>query len=150
GVFNPKRVEAKPILPTLSITQISVRHKGGERNLPLDAQPLQVGWHDSQLSIQARVFSYIDPAANQYRFRLNGFDADWVDRENHGEREFTGLGSGDYTLDIMARGADGRWGSPGAPPRTHVQSPPWLRWWAWLIYAGLIVGVAFLSLLAWR
>ena len=150
AAFNPDKVDATPILPTLSITQISVRHKGSERDLPLNAQPLQVGWHDSQLHIQARVFSYINPSANQYRFRLNGFDPDWVDRDNHGEREFTGLGSGDYTLDIMAHGADGGWVSLKAPLRIHVQSPPWLRWWAWLVYAGLIAGAGFLSLLAWR
>ncbi len=31
-----------------------------------------------------------------------------------------------------------------------LQSPPWLRWWAWLLYAGLTIALALLSLLAWR
>jgi signal transduction histidine kinase/ligand-binding sensor domain-containing protein/ActR/RegA family two-component response regulator len=148
--FNPDKVDAKPILPTLSITQVSVRRGGTVHDLSWQSQPLEIGWRDSQLHIQARVFSYIDPWANQYRFRLDGFDTDWVDRDNHGEREFTGLGSGDYTLEIMAHGADGGWVHLSAPLRIHVQSPPWLRWWAWLIYAVLVVGLAFLLLLAWR
>ncbi|WP_284400819.1 hybrid sensor histidine kinase/response regulator [Dyella lipolytica] len=148
--FDPDKIEAKPVPPILSITQATVHRKGVEQSLPLSAQPVTVGWRDSQLHIQARVFSYIDPWANQYRFRLNGFDSDWVDRDNHGEREFAGLGSGDYTLDVMARGADGGWVHLNTPLLIHVQSPPWLRWWAWLLYAVLAIALAFLLLLAWR
>ena len=148
--FDPDNIDAPPVSPLLSITQITVRHKGVEQNLPLGPMPVKVGWHDSQLQIHARVFSYINPWANQYRFRLHGFDTDWVDRDNHGEREFTGLGSGDYTLDIMARGADGGWVTLAAPLRIHVQPPPWLRWWAWLLYACVVIALALLLLLAWR
>ncbi|MBM7130284.1 response regulator [Dyella mobilis] len=148
--FDPDKVEAKPVSPQLSITQVTVMRKGVVQSLPLSPQPIKVGWRDSQLHIQSRVFSYIDPWANHYRFRLNGFDSDWVDRDNHGEREFTGLGSGDYSLEIMARGADGGWVYLDTPLRIHVQSPPWLRWWAWLLYACLAVALIFLVLLAWR
>jgi signal transduction histidine kinase/ligand-binding sensor domain-containing protein/ActR/RegA family two-component response regulator len=148
--FNPDKVDAKPISPVLSVTQITVMHKGALQSLPLSAQPIRVGWHDSQLHVQARVFSYINPSSNQYRFRLDGFDGEWVDRDNHGEREFTGLGSGDYTLEVMARGAEGGWVHLGSPLRIHVQSPPWLRWWAWLLYLCLAAVIALLSLVAWR
>jgi signal transduction histidine kinase/ligand-binding sensor domain-containing protein/ActR/RegA family two-component response regulator len=148
--FDPDRVEPMPLPPTLSVTQITVQRKGATRSLPLGPQTIEVGWRDSQLHIQARVFSYINPSANQYRFRLNGFDSDWVDRDNHGEREFTGLGSGDYTLDIMARGSEGEWVQLATPLHIVVQSPPWLRWWAWLGYVGVTVALAFLTLLAWR
>lgn len=148
--FDPDKVDPKPVEPVLSITQVTVLRKGVVQSLPLTQTPIRVGWRDSQLHVQARLFSYIDPSANRYRFRLNGFDNDWVDRDNHGEREFTGLGSGDYTLEIMARGAEGGWVHLSAPISIHVQSPPWLRWWAWLLYAGLIAVLVFLFLHAWR
>ena len=148
--FDPDKVDAKPVMPVLAVTQVTVVRKGAVQDLPLSPQPIKVGWHDSQLHVQVRLFSYVNPTANHYRFRLTGFDSDWVDRENHGEREFTGLGSGDYTLEVTARGADGGWVTLGAPLRIHVQSPPWLRWWAWLLYACLVAVLVGLSLLAWR
>jgi signal transduction histidine kinase/CheY-like chemotaxis protein/streptogramin lyase len=149
--FDPDSVDAKPPASVLSITQVTVlNNKGVEQALPLNLQPLRIGWRDSQLHIQARLFSYIDPSRNEYRFRLNGLDTIWVDRDNHGERDFSALGSGDYTLDVMARGAEGSWVQLTAPIQIHVQSPPWLRWWAWLIYAVLVIAVAYLVLLAWR
>lgn len=149
--FDPDIVDAKPPSSVLSMTQVTVlNNKGVEQSLPLGVQPLRIDWRDSQLHIQTRLFSYIDPERNQYRFRLNGLDTSWVARDYHGEREFSGLGSGDYTLDVMARGAEGAWVQLSAPLQIHVQSPPWLRWWAWLIYALLVIAVGYLVLLAWR
>nr|WP_255682995.1 ATP-binding protein [Dyella sp. 2HG41-7] len=148
--FDPDKEDPASVLPTLSVTQITVQHKGVTHGLPLLAEPVKVGWRDSQLHIQARVFSYINPTANQYRYRLNGFDNDWVDLDNHGEREFTGLRSGHYTLDIMARGSEGGWVQLPTPLQITVQSPPWLRWWAWLLYAVMVAGIAALVMLAWR
>lgn len=148
--FNPDKIDMPAVKPQVSITQITVQRNGVERNLSLNHQPIKIGWRDSQLHIQARVFSYVNPLANQYRFRLDGFDSDWVDRDNHGEREFAGLGSGDYSLEIKARGADGGWVQLAAPWRITVQAPPWLRWWAWLLYAVCAALLAFLALLAWR
>lgn len=148
--FDPDKIDPRPVPPTLSVTEVTVEHKGATRHLPLSAQPIRVGWRDSQLHIQATLFSYINPSANQYRFRLNGFDSDWVDRGNRGEREFTGLGSGDYTLDIMARSSEGEWVHLAAPLRIVVQAPPWLRWWAWLLYVCVTAGLGILVMFAWR
>jgi signal transduction histidine kinase/CheY-like chemotaxis protein len=148
--FDPDKVDPTPMRPTLSVTQVGVLHKGVTRNLSLSPQPIRISWRDSQLHIQARLFSYINPSANQYRFRLNGFDSEWVDRDNHGEREFTGLPSGDYALDVMARTSEGEWVRLAEPLHITVQAPPWLRWWAWLLYACVIVALGFLVMLAWR
>jgi len=148
--FDPDKVDPRPVPATVSVTQITVERKGAEHKLPLNPQPIRVSWRDSQLHIQATLFSYLNPAANQYRFRLEGFDSDWVDRGNHGEREFAGLGSGDYTLDVMARSSEGEWVRLAAPLHIIVQAPPWLRWWAWLLYVCVTVGLGLLVMLAWR
>ncbi|HET6431705.1 hybrid sensor histidine kinase/response regulator [Dyella sp.] len=151
--FSPERLAARPplqVAPTVAVSAISVRRDGAMRALPLDGRQVSVGWHDRDLRIVARVSSYINPAANRYRFRLRGFDTDWVDVGAHGEREFAGLGAGQYTLEIMAAGPAGPWGALAVPLSIQVQAPPWLRWWAWLAYAGLLLLGAVSLALAWR
>ena len=150
AAFNPDWVSPQADEPQLSITQVSVRHHGVTQMLPIGEKPLEIGWQDSQLEVEARVFSYVNPSANHYRFRLRGFDSSWVDTGDRGERDFTGLGAGNYTLDVMASGARGTWTHRAAQLRMHVQAPPWARWWAWLIYAVLVALLAWLLLLAWR
>jgi len=150
AAFDPDWVSPQADEPQLSITQVSVRHHGVTQMLPIGEKPLEIGWQDSQLEVEARVFSYVNPSANHYRFRLRGFDSSWVDTGDRGERDFTGLGAGDYTLDVMASGARGTWTHRATQLRIHVQAPPWARWWAWLIYAVLVALLAWLLLLAWR
>jgi len=117
--------------------------------IPADGQ-LSLGWNDSGLTVDSRVFSYVDPSANRYRFRLAGLDKAWVDTGSRGERDLTGLPDGDYTLDVMASGADGVWAQLPRPLHIHVQAPPWTRWWAWCTYVVMIVLLAWLALQAWR
>jgi signal transduction histidine kinase/CheY-like chemotaxis protein/streptogramin lyase len=148
--FDPDHMSARMTAPPLAITGITVRRRGTRQSLPVDAGAVKVGWRDRQLSIQARVFSYLNPSANRYRFFLHGFDPGWVDVGREGERDLSGLGSGEYTLDVMAMGANGTWTHLPAPLHIEVQAPPWLRWWAWLLYVLALVAVAAWLLRAWR
>ena len=149
--FNPNRIDERVSPPPVAITRVSVRRQGVLQDLPLPASgELSLGWRDSGLNVEARVFSYVDPAANRYRFRLEGLDAAWVDTGPRGERDFAGLGHGDYTLDVMAAGADGVWSHLAQPLRLHVEAPPWMRWWAWCGYVLLAALLVWVALQAWR
>ncbi|RDJ00374.1 response regulator [Dyella solisilvae] len=149
--FNPDRVDEHATPPPVSVTRITVSRDGVLQHLPVPASgQLFLGWKDRGLNVEARVFSYIDPAANHYRFRLEGVDSAWVDTASRGERDFAGLGAGDYTLAVTAAGAGGVWGSLTQPLHIHVQSPPWSRWWAWCGYVLIVVLLMWLALQAWR
>ena len=154
--FQPLRLQAlsqtgRAPPPPLTLTRLSVRRGGQTLLLPLDTTgPLQLGWRDRDLSVSVRVASFVSPLANHYRFRLQGFDSDWVAVDHRGEREFAGLAAGHYTLEVKGAGADGIWGSLAQPLRIDVQAPPWARWWAWLAYALVLLASAALLLRGWR
>ena len=152
--FQPRRLLQpagnQPRPPPLSLIRIAARRDGTMRELPLDAGTLQLGWRDRDLRVVARFASYINPAANHYRFRLDGFDSGWVDVGSAGERDYAGLGAGSYTLEVMAAGGDGAWSRLATPLHIHVSSPPWMRWWAWLAYLLLTVTLMYLGLRGWR
>ena len=148
--FNPDRLRERSVVSPLAITQVNVRRDGKLQPLPGGRKSIELGWRERGFNVAARLSSYVDPAANHYRFRLRGFDSDWVDTGNHGEREFAGLAAGDYTLDVMAAGADGPWTTLRTPLGIHVQVPPWVRWWAWVIYVLLLATFVGLILRGWR
>ncbi len=152
--FSPERLAAPaPVTagPKLVLSSLTVNREGKTRALPLDrTHPLQLGWRDRDLRVQARLASYVDPAANSYRFRLRGFDPAWVDTGNRGEREFAGLEAGSYQLEVQARGARGTAWTSVVPLLVTVQAPPWVRWWAWLLYASCALLGIYLALRVWR
>jgi hypothetical protein len=82
---------------------------------------------------------------HRYRFRLHGYDGDWVDAGASGERDFSQLPPGDYRLDVAAGNADGAWSAP-AGLRVRVLAPWWRQPWALLLWAA--AGVLLLVLLA--
>ena len=148
--FNPDRMRDRTDVSPLAITQVSVHRNGRLQALTDGWRHIRFDWKDKGFSVEARLFSYVDPAANHYRFKLVGFDSAWVDTGNHSEREFAGLGAGHYTLEVQAAGANGVWVHLAEPLVIEVQAPPWLRWWAWLGYALLALGAIGLALWAWR
>jgi signal transduction histidine kinase/streptogramin lyase len=103
---------------------------------------------DRDLRVAARVMSFADPAAHRYRFRLRGYDPDWVNQGERGERVFSVLPPGDYLLEIQGANADGVW-SPTRRIALTVEAPWWRRWWALMLYVvaacGLIWWLAYLD-----
>lgn len=138
-VFDPMAVEPDTRAATMVLESISVRR--AEDVFDLDAvaavRPgalVTLQPEDRDLRVVARLMSFADPAAHRYRFRLNGYDPDWVDVGPSGERLLPRQSPGRYTLDVVAAGADGRWSEPIT--LTFDVLPPWWRtWWAWALYA---------------
>ena len=145
-VFDPARIEPDTRVATMVLDSISVRR--AEDVVELDAvaavQPgavLQLQPEDRDLRIVARLMSFADPAAHRYRFRLNGYDPDWVEVGASGERLLPRQPPGRHQLDVVAAGADGRWSEPISLV-LEVMPPWWRTWWAWALYALLLAGVA--------
>lgn len=136
--------------PSVLLQRLSVRRDGVLRLLPLSGAEVQLDWGDRDLRVVARVASFVNPRVNRYRFQLSQFDTGWVDADYRGERDFAGLPAGAYTLRIQAAGAVGSWGELATPLRIHVQAAPWLRWWAWVIYVVLLIGLLSAILYTWR
>jgi signal transduction histidine kinase/streptogramin lyase len=75
-----------------------------------------------------------------YSYILEGIDKKW---SPFSEKTFTdnylNLPSGEYTFKVRSRGLNGKWGTPALFEFTIL--PPWYKtWWAYLIFALLIIG----------
>jgi signal transduction histidine kinase/ligand-binding sensor domain-containing protein/CheY-like chemotaxis protein len=136
--------------PRLTLAYLNVQRDGQIRALDPDDSTVSLGWRDRDLRVGVRLASFINPATNRYQFWLRGFDSGWVEGDNRGERDFTGLAAGDYTLDVRAIRTHDAWRKLAVPLSIHVQAPPWARWWARAIYALLLALVAGLVLRGWR
>ena len=136
-MFDPDRPLPAPRASSLGIETIELRRgedtvafsRYGDADLRAVMQP-----DDRDLRIVARIMSFADPAAYRYRFRLSGYDPDWVDQGSRGERIFSALSPGHYVLEVQGANADGVW-SPIRRVEILVQAPWWQRWWALICYA---------------
>jgi signal transduction histidine kinase len=64
--------------------------------------------HD-RLSFEYTGISFASPQRVRFRYRLEGFDRDWVDAGSRRTAYYTSLGPGDYRFRVTARANDGVW-----------------------------------------
>lgn len=57
------------------------------------------------------------------------------------QANYTNLPSGDYVFRVIASNNDLVWNEVGASVSLTVVPPPWLSWWAYTIYALVILGI---------
>jgi hypothetical protein len=87
------------------------------------------------------------PAANQYLYRLQGVDKEWVRSGNIRQARYTALPGGNYLFEVSVMGNDGH--PIGTPARLWItiRQPFWNSWWFFglciLLAAAFIYG-------AWR
>ena len=147
--FDPAAISLDSPAPPLQLTAISIRREGSQHELD-PSQPITLLHSDQDLSVQARVLSFLNPGGNQYRFKLDGFDTDWVETGARGERVFSQLPAGSYALQIRAANADGVWSPTTIEIPIEVAAAAWLTPWAFLGY--LVIGglLAWLAFRGWR
>ena len=147
--FDPAAISLDSPAPPLQVTAMSIRREGSRHEFDA-SRPITLLHGDQDLSVQARVLSFLNPGGNQYRFKLDGFDADWVDTGARGERVFSQLPAGNYHLQVRAANADGVWSPTIVAIPIEVAAAPWLTPWAYLGY--LMIGVLLVGLVfrAWR
>ena len=134
-------------IPRLHVDELAVRRDGhwqplppGDAALPPETRELRVRMH---------LLDYADPGGNRYASRLRGKEAEWLSQGASGERIFSGLTPGDYTLEVRARNA------AGEASETRVLhwsvSPPWWRTpWALAGFALLALLLSGWAVAAWR
>ena len=137
-----------PVVPSLRIDSLSVRRKGEWRDMPLRAVS-RLGRDDREFRIRARLLSFEDPESNRYWSRLEGFDRGWVALGASGERVFTGLAPGHYSLRVRARDAAG---NAAKEQRLVFEVPPpwWRSWWAMALYVVLAMLALFAAGASYR
>jgi signal transduction histidine kinase/sugar lactone lactonase YvrE/ActR/RegA family two-component response regulator len=147
--FDPMGVRENEVPPSVVLAGVSLM-RGGSRVALDPAQPVRMSHVDRDLRVSVRALSLADPAANRYRFRLQGFDADWVDSGNRGEREVSQLPPGRYRLEAQAANPSGVWAPAPQALDIEVAAPPWRTPWAFALYAVAGVLAGWLGFRGWR
>lgn len=89
------------------------------------AGPLRVTPPPRHVSFEFRALSFADADRAEYRYRLDGYDDDWVYGGTRPYAAYTNLGPGSYTLVVENRVRHGSWG--GAHSGATLTIPP--RFW---------------------
>lgn len=142
NVVNTRQFPVNPTIPKVLLTALRVNnreiipHPGN----PLLAQPLSqtpelsLKHDETNIAIDYTALNLIYPHNNQYAYKLDGLDADWIEAGNRREAIYSNLSPGRYTFRVRASNNDGVWNMEGTTLHIRVKPPIWQSWWAYLAY----------------
>ena len=104
---------------------------------------ITLGHRDNVFSFEYAALHFRDPDNNRYRYRLEGFDKDWVEAGTERKVTYTNLKAGRYTFQVMASNADGVWNGEPLVVKLRLLPPPWRSWWAYWLYILVVAGILF-------
>jgi ligand-binding sensor domain-containing protein len=85
------------------------------------------------LEIHYTAINLSRPKETSFRFRLSGFDRDWVEAGQNRSILYPSIPWGEHLFEVQARTAGGRW-SPVPASLTIIHPQPWyLRPWIWTL-----------------
>jgi len=145
-VFHPDSVKPLSYVPPIVITGIrKLNQPILPGNFTGSLHEVAFGHDENVFSIEFQALSYDMPGFNQYAYRLEGFDKDWVYCGTKREATYTNLDPGVYTFRVKGSNHDGIWNEAGASIGVIVRPALWQTWWfrslAIVFIAGLIVMV---------
>jgi signal transduction histidine kinase/CheY-like chemotaxis protein/AraC-like DNA-binding protein len=86
------------------------------------------------INLEFSAMDFVNPIKNQYAYKLDGFNKDWVYSGNKRSVTYTNLDPGKYTFRVKASNNDGLWSAYETTLIIIILPPPWRTWWAYSLY----------------
>jgi signal transduction histidine kinase/ligand-binding sensor domain-containing protein len=100
----------------------------GVANLRTLHAPLQLPPGHRRLELEFTALNFTAPENIRFRYRLEGFDGDWVHSEGR-SATYSRLAAADYRFRVQASVGDGPWNEAATPLGIVVAPFFWQTWW---------------------
>ncbi|MBO6523751.1 MAG: hypothetical protein JJ971_08005 [Balneolaceae bacterium] len=130
---DPKLIARNIEIPPIHIEEV----KSKESKIYSVPDFIELALGDRDIEIQFSVLSFASPEKNTLRFRLFGFDEDWISTSEKRSIRYTNLPPGTYRFKVIGSNNDGVWNQQGAV--VSIKIPPYFYEAIW--FYGLIVGL---------
>lgn len=148
NVFDPDDVKVNSYIPPVVYTSYTRYNSDDEEGKPIFERGISardsilLTYKDNIVTLQFAALSYYNNSQNSYRYKLEGFNENWIQLGNNNTVTFTNLSPGDYNLIVTGSNNDGLWNDEGKSLFIEVTPPWWRTNIAYVVYV-----ISFLSLL---
>ncbi|HYV92896.1 MAG TPA: two-component regulator propeller domain-containing protein [Chitinophagales bacterium] len=147
--FNPDDLKDNDFIPPVYITDLSLMNKivsVNDSNSILKStieftRELLLNYKQNTFSLTFASLNFIHPEKNQYAYKLEGLDHDWIYTDASKRfATYTNLNPGEYVFKVKASNNDGVWNETPTELKITITPPFWQTTWF-----KILVGLALLS-----
>ncbi|MEJ1237364.1 two-component regulator propeller domain-containing protein [Chryseolinea sp. T2] len=156
NAFYPDSISFNPNQPFVYITDLKIFNRSIKPNADdgilktdiAESKEIYLNYDQLFFTIHYVGINFTSSYKNQYAYKLEGFDANWINVGTQRFATFTNLDPDKYVFRVRASNNDGVWNEEGASLIIHVLPPWWKTWWArslmLLTAAGIATLISFL------
>ena len=147
AVFHPDSLKDNLNPPRIVLTDFKLNNKPVEigdssylKKTITETKTIELPYYENILSFEFSALDYTAPGKNQYAYKMEGVDDDWVYTDaTRRYVSYTNLDPGEYVFTVKGSNCDGVWNEEGVSISIIINPPLWATWWAYLLYVMFIV-----------
>lgn len=139
--FNPENITNNPFMPKVIITDLKIYNERVAVGKPVSGEiilnqsisttrSIELNPHQKVFTIEFAALHYSFPEKIKYKYKLEGFDNDWIFTDyQKRSATYTNLDGGTYRFLVSATNNDGVWTNQVVSLNIKVIPPFWKNWW---------------------
>jgi ligand-binding sensor domain-containing protein/serine phosphatase RsbU (regulator of sigma subunit) len=144
-MINPQDIPTNNVKPPVYTEDVTIDYD----HYDMTDSVLRIEAGKQRFVIDYTALSYIAPLKIKFKYKLEGFDKQWLDA--HGERKavYTNIAPGNYKFRVIASNNDGLWNDKGATLNIRVMPYFWQTLWFWVL-ASITIGLIIWAIASWQ
>ena len=152
NIINPSDINPNPFIPPVVITALSVNHervtsfshpKIIDRHIT-EAQKITLKYNQAIFTFEFAALNYINSNKNQYRYKLEGYDKEWINVGIRRTATYTNIKPGEYTFMVKGSNNSGVWNEVPVDIKVVILPPFWITWWFKLLIVLLLISIIYI------
>jgi len=128
--FNPDSLRNNEFIAPIVITDFRLFEKSHSFG-----KEIQLPYNENYISFEFAALSFINPEKNQYSYKMEGVDKDWINSGSRRYASYPNLDPGEYVFRVKGSNNEGVWNEEGTSLAIIISPPWWKTWWAYSSYA---------------
>lgn len=130
NVIDPAAIDLNNRQPDVFITETLLFNEPLQTDSSsLVNKELTLPYNQNFLAFEFAAIDYTDPSKNQFAYKLEGVDEDWVYNGTRNFASYPNLEPNTYTLKVKASNNNGVWNELGTSLAITITPPWWATWW---------------------
>lgn len=152
AVFHPDSLRDNPDPPKIVLTDFKINYESVKigTDSPLKksigfTNEIKLAYYQNIISFEFAALDYTTPAKNQYAYKLEGVNPDWVYTDaSRRIATYTNLDPGEYVFRVRGSNNDWVWNEQGASVKIIITPPFWQTAWFRLLMLLIVAGLIYL------
>ncbi len=144
--FHPDSIEDNPYVPPVVITRLLISDRPATLDTVIsEKKGITLSHDEDSFAFEFAALNYTNPGKNQYAYKLEGFDNDWIQAGTRRYASYTHLDPGRYVFTVRGSNNDGKRNDAGTSVFVIIRPPYWQTWWFRSLVAALFIALVTLA-----